>query len=72
MEEIDKLLCAKEYIDKMANGIDPTTDMPVAENDLINNVKITRCFFYVSKILERAIAHEAAQPKKKLKRKSLT
>ncbi|MFR2153520.1 MAG: hypothetical protein ACLS48_01495 [[Eubacterium] siraeum] len=33
-----------EYIDKLANGIDPFTDKPVPDGDIINNVKLSRCF----------------------------
>ena len=46
---------AKAYIDKMANGIDPLTDQPVADTDCINQVRISRCLFYVSDVLRRVI-----------------
>ena len=51
--ELDTMKHAKEYIDKLANGIDPFTDKPVPDDDIVNNVKLSRCFFYISGILER-------------------
>ena len=55
MTELETLQRAKMYLDKMANGIDPLTDQPVSENDCINQVRISRCLFYVSDILRRVI-----------------
>ena len=53
--EIEKLQRAKLYIEKLANGIDPITDSPVGDNDCVNNVRIARCFFYISGILDGVI-----------------
>ena len=55
MTEYEVLIHAKNYIDKMANGIDPLTDNPVPDSDLINNVRISRCLFYVSGVMQKAI-----------------
>lgn len=52
------LLHAKEYIDKMANGINPLTDQPIADEDLLNNVRISRCLFYVSGVLEDVLTEK--------------
>lgn len=53
--ELDTMKHAKEYIDKIANGIDPFTDKPIPDDDIVNNVKLSRCFFYISGILEKVI-----------------
>lgn len=53
--ELDTMKHAKEYIDKLANGIDPFTGKPVPDDDIVNNVKLSRCFFYISGILEKVI-----------------
>lgn len=53
MTEIEKLGVAQMYIEKLANGIDPLTDREVQENDIINNVRISRCLFYVAYVLKR-------------------
>lgn len=43
---------ANNYIKQMAKGINPLTGEVVSDNDLINNVKISRCLFYVSEMLD--------------------
>ncbi|MGN1202626.1 MAG: hypothetical protein ACI4RF_04970, partial [Eubacterium sp.] len=49
---------AKDYIDDLANGINPFTKEEVNENDIVNNVKISRCLFYVSDLLKEIIDNE--------------
>lgn len=69
MTEQEILIHAKSYIDKLANGIDPLTDKPVAESDVVNQVRISRCLFFVSGILGRVIDGEySATSEKKKKR----
>ena len=51
MTELDKIAYAKSFIDKLANGINPLDDTPIPEGNLANNVRLSRCFFYVSNIL---------------------
>ena len=53
MTEREKIVWAKTYVDKLANGIDPLTDRPVPDEDLLNNVKISRCLFFVSEVLRK-------------------
>ena len=55
MTEIETMQRAKMYVDKLANGINPLTDQPVCDTDCINQVRISRCLFYVSDILRRVI-----------------
>ena len=55
MTELEVMQRAKMYIDKLANGINPIDDTAVSENDVINNVRLSRCFFYVSEILRQVI-----------------
>lgn len=55
MNDFEILERAKMYIDKLANGINPLDDKPVEENDVVNNVRLSRCFFYVSDILRQVI-----------------
>lgn len=63
MTDYEVLQRAKLYIDKMANGINPLTDETVKEDDLINNVRISRCLFYVSGVLGDVIKHGARTPR---------
>lgn len=51
MIDIEKLNTAKVWIEKLANGINPLNDEPVKDDDLINNVHISRCLFYVAELL---------------------
>lgn len=56
MTEMEILTHAKSYIDKLANGINPISDLPVGEGDAVNNVRVSRCLFYVSEVLGKVIA----------------
>ncbi len=53
MTEIETIARAQMYLEKLANGINPLTDTETAESDIINNVRISRCLFYVSGILSQ-------------------
>lgn len=55
MEELEKMQRAKMYLDKLAEGIDPITDTTVPMDSLLNNVRLSRCFYYVSDILRQVI-----------------
>jgi hypothetical protein len=53
MTELEKIAYARSFIDKLANGINPLDGMPIPEGDIANNVRLSRCFFYVSDILRQ-------------------
>jgi hypothetical protein len=53
--ELDKLKHAKEYLDKLAEGVHPLTGEPLPGDTVLNNVQLVRCFFYVSDILRQVI-----------------
>lgn len=55
---------AKVYIDKMASGINPLTDEAVKEDDLLNNIRIARCLFYVSSVLADVLTNSRSNSKK--------
>lgn len=66
MTELEKIAYAKSFIDKLANGINPLDDMPIPDDDIVNNVRLSRCFFYVSLILQKEIDLERRRmPKEK-------
>ena len=68
MTELEKIAYAKSFIDKLANGINPLDDTPIPKGDIANNVRLSRCFFYVSSILQREIDREQRKvPKEKRK-----
>ncbi len=66
--EIEVLQRAKMYIEKLANGIDPMTDREVKEDDCINNVRLSRCFFYVANVIGKVIENggQVSGPKRKM------
>lgn len=55
MTELEKIERAKMYMDKLANGINPIDDTMAPDDDLINNVRLSRCFFFVSDVLRQVI-----------------
>ena len=55
MNDLELMQHAKDYLDKLANGIDPLTGREAPEDDVINNVRISRCLFYVSDVLRQVI-----------------
>ncbi len=70
MTELEKIAYAKSFIDKLAEGINPLDGTPVPEGDVVNNVRLSRCFFYVSDILRQVIDNGgvvASRPAKQIK-----
>lgn len=65
MTELEKIRYTKEFIDKLANGINPLDETLIPDGDLLNNVRISRCMFYVSGILEKVCEDMSAPVKKK-------
>lgn len=53
MIDFERIASAKEYIDKLANGINPLDDTHIPEEDIVNNVHVSRCLFYVSDLLRQ-------------------
>lgn len=67
MTELEKIAYAKAYVEKLANGINPVTGQEVPDGDVINNVKISRCLFYVSDLLRQVVENGGIyQPKAKI------
>lgn len=57
MTELETMQRAKMYLDKLVQGIDPITDQAVPEGDSIKNPRLSRCFQYISGVLEKVIAN---------------
>lgn len=71
MTELEKIAYAKSFIDKLANGINPLDDTPIPADDIANNVRLSRCFFYVSGILQKEIEREYRREHNKKAREKL-
>lgn len=55
MTELEKIAYAKSFIDKLARGINPLDDTTIPDDDIVNNPRLCRCFFYVSEVLGQII-----------------
>ena len=55
MTDLEIMQHAKDYLDKLAKGIDPLTGREVPQDDVINKVRISRCLNYVSDVLRQVI-----------------
>lgn len=62
MTELEKIEYAKSFMDKLASGVNPLDDTPIPEGDIANNVRLSRCFFYVSDILRQVIENGGITP----------
>ena len=68
MTELETMQRAKMYLDKLAQGIDPIPGRELPEDAALNNVRLARCFFYVSGVLDKVIANEGhVGPKPRMK-----
>lgn len=65
MTEVEKIAYARSYIQKLANGINPVTGQEVSEGDVINQVRVSRCLFYVSDILGQVVENGGISARKK-------
>lgn len=65
---MEKMARAKMYIEKLANGINPLNGMEVSEYDIINNVRISRCLFYVADVLGQVINNNGIQKRSSSKK----
>lgn len=71
MNDMEIMTRAKMYVEKLANGINPLTDMEVAENDVVNNVRISRCLFYVADVLGQVLDNGGVHKKSSSKKEPL-
>lgn len=71
MTELETLERSKMYMEKLANGIHPITGAVLPDEDVINDVRLSRCFFYIADILRQVIEHGGVVPQKKSTAKKL-
>ena len=50
--EQNKVSVSIEWIRKLANGYNPINGSILSDNDIVNNVHISRCLFFVAELLE--------------------
>lgn len=64
MTEKEKLMLARKYIDYLARGFNPIDESPISNDDIVRNIKISRCLLYVSDVLGEVIEKGIADTKK--------
>lgn len=72
MNDIETIYKAKIYVEKLANGINPITDEPIAEGDVLNDIRIVRALFCVSNVMQKVIESGGEFAIKKLKKLPFT
>ena len=55
MNEQEKLIRAEQYLRQLANGMDPIAQCELPEDTALNNVRLSRCFFYAADVLRQVI-----------------
>jgi hypothetical protein len=59
MAELEKLVKAKVYCDKLANGIDPITDRVMVSDVTLNQVQMVRFFSFLKEYLREEIQQKS-------------
>lgn len=65
MTELETIQHAKNYLDKLAQGTNPLTNEPIPDEELLNNVRISRCLFFTSGILGKVLENGGVFPPSK-------
>lgn len=68
MAELETLERAKMYMEKLANGVNPIDGTMIPDEDVVNNVRLSRCFFYVANVLRQVIENGGVVSQKKSKK----
>ena len=68
MTDLETLERAKTYMEKLANGINPLDNSIIPDNDVVNNVRLSRCFFYIADVLRQVIDNGGVTKQKKEKK----
>lgn len=55
MTDLEIMQHAKSYMDKLAKGIDPISNHEIPEDSTLNQARLSKCFQYVSDILQQVI-----------------
>lgn len=61
MADVEKLRKVKQYIDSLAEGLNPFTGQPLPEEDIVNDVRVSRSLFLASSFLQEQMQGTAAK-----------
>lgn len=67
MDELELTRRAKQYMDLLAQGIDPISMQILPDDTVLNQLKLARCFFYISGVLQQVIDQGGKVGKKEKK-----
>lgn len=60
---------ARMYVQKLANSVNPTDGSEVPDGDVVNDVRISRCLFFVADVLRQVLENGGAAPAPKSEKK---
>ena len=55
MTELETMERARQYMEQLANGINPLDGSMIPDGEVVNQVRLSRCFFYVESVLRQVI-----------------
>ena len=55
MADVEKLSKVKQCIDSLAEGLNPFTGQPLPEEEIVNDVRVSRILFFVSALLQEQV-----------------
>lgn len=58
MTELELMKHAQNYIKSLAKGTNPLDNTQLPDSDIVNNVRISRCLFYVTEVLQKVIEND--------------
>jgi len=64
MAEVEKLIKARDYCMKLANGIDPISDKSIPSDTVLNQLPLARLFFFLTNHLSDEIQNNSVTPHK--------
>lgn len=69
MTELETIARAQMYLENLAKGVNPLTGEEVADGDVVNNVRISRCLFFTADLLKKIVdnkgKYKAEMPEQK-------
>lgn len=69
MTELEMIERARMYMQKLANGVNPIDGSEVPDGDVVNNVRISRCLFFVADVLGQVLENGGTAPAPKAEKK---
>ena len=72
MTELERIKHARDYVDKLAHGINPMTGLHVSEHDVVNEIHISKCLLFVTGLLDKLIDESGSAQQRRSQRLPFT